>query len=145
MTRKERTCCRIEHVRMPKRPVNETPTDLLRPDSGDVFGLIHADPGIEVGLFALSMLPDGLASACIIVLNRPGARDYFVVAFDAFALLIMVPATLGDVTAKGMQSFRIEFGEYLQFGGLPAMLFELGLLAVPMIIGIFWAMRRAKK
>jgi hypothetical protein len=109
------------------------------------FGLVHAAPGIEVGMFALSMLLGGLASACIIVLNRPGARNYFVVAFDAFVLLFMVPATLGEVAAKGMQSFRMEFGEYLQFGGLPAMLFELGLLAVPMIIGIFWAMRRAKE
>lgn len=109
------------------------------------FGLIHANPGIEVGMFALSMLLGGLASACIIVLNRPGARNYFVVAFDAFVLLLMVPATLGQAMTKGLGSFRVEFGEYLQFGGMPAMLFELCLLGLPMIIGIFWAMRRAKE
>jgi hypothetical protein len=108
------------------------------------FGLVRAAPGIEVGLFALCMLLGALASSCIIVLNRPGPRNYFVVAFDSFVLLFMVPATLGQAAAKGLQSFRMEFGEYLQFGGIPAMLFELGLIAVPMTIGIVWAMRRAK-
>lgn len=108
------------------------------------FGLIHANPGIEVGIFALSMLLGGLACACILVLDRPGPRNFFVVAFDAFVLLLMVPATLGKATDMGLGSFRVEFGEYLQFGGMPAMLFELGLLGVPMIIGIAWALRRAR-
>jgi hypothetical protein len=55
--------------------------------------------------------------------------------------VLFEPATLGEAAAKGMQGFRMEIDEHLQFGGLPAMLFELGLLAAPMIIGIVWTLR----
>lgn len=113
--------------------------------AGYSFGLVRAEPGIEVGMFALTMLLGALASACTLVLNRPGPRNYFVVAFDASALLILMPATFGQAANKGLDSFRMEFGEYLQFGGLPAMLFEMGLIALPLFIGIWWAWPRASR
>ena len=110
---------------------------------GYSFGLVRAAPGIEVGMFALIMLLGALGCACILVLNRAGPRNYFVVAFDAFVLALLMPKILGQAAAKGLASFRMEFGEYLQFSGLPAMLFEMGLLAAPLFIGIWWAWRRA--
>lgn len=106
-------------------------------------GLIHADKGLEVGIFAFSMLLGGLACACIAVLNHPGPRNYFIVAFDAFLLLTLVPATLSGLATEGFEAFRVEFGEYLQFGGVAGFIFEVALLVTSPIIGIIWAWRRA--
>lgn len=110
---------------------------------GYIMGVVHADRGVEVGIFALSMLLGGLACACIAVLNRAGPRNYFIVAFDAFVLLTLAPSTLHGLATRGFDAFRVEFGEYLQFGGVAAFFFEAGLLLAPPVIGIVWAWRRA--
>ncbi|MGE0597089.1 MAG: hypothetical protein AB7P07_12050 [Hyphomonadaceae bacterium] len=110
---------------------------------GYVQGLVHADRGAEVAIFAFAVLASALACACIAVLNRAGPRNYFIVAFDAFMLLTLIPSTLGGAAENGLASFNVAFGDYLQFGGLPALLFELALLIAPPAIGITWAWKRA--
>lgn len=110
---------------------------------GYIQGLVHADKGIEVALFAGAMLLGGLACACIALLNRAGPRNYFIVGFDALLLLTLAPASLSGVAERGLQGSRVEFGHYLQFGGLAAFLFEFGLLLAPPAIGLLWAWRRA--
>lgn len=87
------------------------------------LGLIHADKGIEVAIFGLAVVAGGFASAYIAVLNQPGERNYFIVAFDSFLLLIWLPSTISTVIDRGLESFRVELGEFLQFSGFPAMLF----------------------
>lgn len=110
---------------------------------GYVQGLVHADRGVEVALFALTMLLGAVACACIAVLNRPGPRNYFIVGFDALLLLTLAPESFGDLATQGVNGFHVGFGEYLQFSGLPAFLFEAGLLLAPPTIGCVWALRRA--
>lgn len=110
---------------------------------GYIQGLVHADRGAEVAIFAFAMLASALACACIAVLNRPGPRNYFIVAFDTFLLLTLVPSTIGGAIERGLASFNVGFGDYLQFGGFPALLFELALLIAPPAIGIVWAWKRA--
>ena len=108
------------------------------------LGLIHADPGIEVGLFAAVMLVGGLASACVAVLDRPGPRNAIIAAYDAWVLLILLPPNLATIVAKGPASYRFELGEYVQLAGFPAMSVEVGLLLVPPMIGLAWAVRRLR-
>lgn len=107
------------------------------------YGLIHADKGIALVLFSLAILVGGVASACIAVLNRPGERNYFIVAYDSFLLLIWLPFSIANVTEGTLERFQIEFGETV-VRGFPAMLFQVSIVLVPPIIGVLWAWRRAK-
>lgn len=112
---------------------------------GYKFGLIHAAPGVEVALFAGVMLLAGLASACLVVLNRPGPRMALVAAYDGWLLLFLLPANLHAMLSQGLSAYRFELGEYVQYAGLPAMLIEVGLLLIPPAIGLAWAVRRLEK
>lgn len=112
---------------------------------GYVQGLVRADAGSEVGIFAFIMLAGGLASACIAVLNRPGARNIVIVVFDSLLLLTLAPATIGDAAERSISGFSVAFGEALQFSGVPAFLFLAGLLIMPPLIGLLWALRRANE
>jgi hypothetical protein len=112
--------------------------------AGYSLGLVRAAPGAEVAIFSGAVLLGALASACIVVLNRPGPRNHFVLAFDAFLLLLLVPGAVATLQALRIDSIRIEFGEYLQLSGLPAFLFQAGLLLAPPLVGAAWAWRRSR-
>ncbi len=111
---------------------------------GYVQGLVHADKGIEVAIFTSFMLFGGLACVCIALLNRGGPRNYFMVGYDSLLVLTLLPASLGALATRGFAGFNVAFGEYLQFSGFPAFLFEVLLLLTPPVIGIVWAWRRAR-
>jgi hypothetical protein len=117
----------------------------LDPDyAGYSMGIIRADPGIEVTSFTGILLVGGVVSAVICVLNKPGRRNDFVIGSNLFVLLLTVP-TLIDTLLRTPDSFRIEFGEYLQFAGFSAFLFEFALLTVPLGYSALWAWKKAKQ
>ena len=116
----------------------------LDPDYvGYSLGLVTAAPGIEVAIFASAALLGAIACACIAVLNRPGARNYVIVAYDATLLLLLAPKMLSGVASRGLDSFRVEFGEYLQLSGASALGFEASVLLLPPIAGLVWGLGRA--
>lgn len=118
--------------------------DALNPEFGYNLGLVHADIGVALVIFAFAMVVGALASACIAVLNRHGERNYFIVAFDSFLLLVLIPWSITNVTEPGSGNLQVQFGESLQFSDFPALLFVTTLVLGPWIIGVLWAWRRAK-
>jgi hypothetical protein len=115
----------------------------LDPDyAGYSMGIIRADPGIEVASFTGLLLVSGVVSAIICALNKPGRRNDFVIGSNLLVLLLTVP-TLIDTLLRTPDSFRIEFGEYLQFAGFSAFLFEFALLSVPLTYSALWAWKKA--
>ena len=107
-------------------------------------GLIRADPGFEVLVFSGFVLIGATVCARIGALNKSGKDVGFLVMFDSTVLLLLGVPIIGDFFAGNFANSRVEFGEYLQFGGTAAFLFEFTLIAVPYILGLFWGMTRFK-
>lgn len=112
---------------------------------GYISGMVHAAKGFEVFVFASFMLIGATASAVIIVQNRAGLPNAFVLMFDSLVLLLFATPIIGHFLAGDFDDSRVEFGEYLQFGGTSAFLFEFLLIAVPFLAGAIWSWRKLQE
>ncbi|SDE59219.1 hypothetical protein [Kordiimonas lacus] len=108
-------------------------------------GLVHADKGFEVLVFASFVLVGATACAAIAVQNRNDLRNAFIAMFDSVILLIFATPIIADLLAGRFTDSRIEFGEYLQFGGFSAFLFEFMLVAAPYAFGLWWSLGKLKQ
>ncbi len=105
-------------------------------------GLIRASNNLDVFVFAGIMLVGATTCAVIAVQNRTGLRNAFVLMFDFMVLLLFATPIFNRFLTGDFSGVRVEFGEYLQFGGTGAFLFEFGLIAVPFTAGLIWAWRK---
>ncbi len=116
---------------------------LLDPDYvGYANGIIRATYPVEIFLFAGFMFVGALICAIMAVQNRPGLRNGFIVMFDFIVLLLFAMPIIARFFAGGFDTARVEFGEYLQFGGVQAFMFEFTVMALPFMFGIVWAWRK---
>ncbi len=105
-------------------------------------GLIRATNSFDIFVFSSLMLIGATLCAVIAVQNRPGIRNAFIVAFDAMVLILLATPVIGQLLSGEFTNTRVEFGEYLQFGGFSAFLFEFSLIAVPFAAGLLWAWKK---
>ncbi len=116
---------------------------LLDPNyAGFSNGIVRATYPVEIFLFTGFIFVGAMICAIMAVQNRPGLRNGFIVMFDFIVLLLFAMPVAARYFAGGFDTARVEFGEYLQFGGFSAFAFELAVLALPFVFGIVWAWRK---
>lgn len=109
---------------------------------GYVFGLLSADRGTSVTLYAGPIFVAATASALIAASRTRGPALLIVAATcAALGIILGVPAltTLFDDPAAN----NIQFGEYLTIPGLLSTILLVTVLTVPFLLGTIWAARGA--
>ena len=108
---------------------------------GFSFGFIRVEQGPGVTLVSGSIFVLAVASFCIALLDRRGAAMWVVVITDGLlAANIGVALAYGLITQPG--SAKIQLGEFLTIGPLPATLILIGLFVLPLGFASMWAVRR---
>ncbi len=108
---------------------------------GYSLGFIRVEQGPGVTLVAGTFYLLAVASFCIALLDRRGASMWLVSISSG-----LLAANIGGSLVYGVmtqpEGVKIQLGEYLTIGPLPAFLILMGLFAVPLGLASVWAYRR---
>ena len=108
---------------------------------GFSLGFIRVERGPGVTLVSGTMFLLAIAAFCIILLDRRGSAMWLVAVTDGLlALNLGIALAYGLVTQPG--SAKIQLGEFLTIGPLPATLIMAGVFVLPLGFASVWALRR---
>ncbi len=105
------------------------------------FGFLAADKGLAVTAVAGSVLLASALSAWIAMRNRPGAAMLIVAATAAFHIVNVGFPLLDGILAKP-EDITIQFGEYLTVPYVVAIPAVIGVILLPFLLGLPWAIQR---
>ena len=107
-------------------------------------GIIRAEAPFAILIFTGSVLLGAIACSLIATLNKKKSYVSFVVGYDLTMLILFAAPVVAVFLEGGFRTSRVEVGEYLQFGGVGAFIFEFALLAAPFLLGLLWGISRIR-
>ncbi len=105
------------------------------------FGFLAAEKGLAVTAMAGGVVVASALSAWIAMRNRPGAAMLVVAATAAFHIVNVGFPLLDGILAKP-EDITIQFGEYLTVPYVVAIPATLGVILLPFLLGLPWAIQR---
>ena len=108
---------------------------------GFSFGLIRVEPGPGVTLVAGTVFVLAVASMCIALLDLRGRPQWLVAGFDGLMALNLGVSLAVDLATRP-EMMKIQLGEYLTLGPVPAALVLSLIGFVPLTLAAVWAWHR---
>ncbi len=108
---------------------------------GFSLGFIRVERGPGVTLVSGTMFLLAIAAFCIILLDRRGSGMWLVAITDGL-LALNIGGALGYGLVTQPSAAKIQLGEYLTIGPLPATLIMAGVFVLPLGFASVWALRR---
>lgn len=105
------------------------------------FGFLSAEKGLAVSATAGAVVIASALSAWIAMRNRPGAAMLIVAATAAFHVVNVGFPLLDGILAKP-EEITLQFGEYLTVPHVVAIPAILGVVLLPFLLGLPWAIQR---